>query len=535
MRFCGISLVHSQGLRIIVTYIQSTVLGPVLGRTNPEAAAKADKLLTASLSSIENIWLTDNGKYLLGSSQPSIADLSLVCEVMQLEVLNEKDINRFLGPHRKVLQWIEDMRNATNPHFDEIHKAVFEVKAKYNNVAESSIRAMLPSKPDPTSTRLHASHGHARGRCGADSMCSAGAIDTLLTDRLEYRLVDLCKGGESGNRDEKFNLLRPIYDYMMKRLPTRFTILSFTCVSLFLFGFVIAIPQKTSVLRTPTEKPLQFSSNSSFKIALFSDLHYGENSWTDWGPRQDAKSDRVMSTVLDQEEPDFVVYLGDLITANNLPIQNATLYWDRAISPTRARGIPWATVFGNHDDMPFEWPIEWFSASGIPQLRCPTTNSPVSGEEECSFRGTQRVELMKKEIEQNWLSNSVNGPQELWPGVSNYVLQVSSSDGPRLPVAFLYFLDSGGGSYLEVISNAQARWFQNTSQELNPELSVPEIIFWHIPSKAYKEVAPFFWIFKPCVGSLNKESVAAQEAEMGIMDFLANRPAVKKTRRSSQH
>ena len=79
---------------------------------------------------------------------------------------------------------------------------------------------------------------------------------------------------------------------------------------------------------------------------------------------------------------DFVVYLGDLVTANNLPIPNASLYWDRAISASRSRGIPWATVFGNHDDMPFEWPPEWFSPDGVPPLRCPppTMSTPDSGE-----------------------------------------------------------------------------------------------------------------------------------------------------------
>jgi len=55
------------------------------------------------------------------------------------------------------------------------------------------------------------------------------------------------------------------------------------------------------------------------------------------------------------------------------------LYWDRAISPTRNRGIPWATVFGNHDDARFEWPSEWFSATGIPQVCCPPANFSVSG------------------------------------------------------------------------------------------------------------------------------------------------------------
>ena len=56
---------------------------------------------------------------------------------------------------------------------------------------------------------------------------------------------------------------------------------------------------------------------------------------------------------------------------------------------------------------------------------------------------------------------------------------------------------------------------------------VPEVIFWHIPSKAYKNVAPRLRIHKPCVGSINKEKVAAQEAEMGIMDMLAKRSSVK--------
>lgn len=78
---------------------------------------------------------------------------------------------------------------------------------------------------------------------------------------------------------------------------------------------------------------------------------------------------------------DFVVYLGDVITANNIAIANASLYWDQAISPTRARGIPWASVFGNHDDAPFEWPLEWFSPPGIPPLHCPSNTSSCPGDE----------------------------------------------------------------------------------------------------------------------------------------------------------
>ena len=91
----------------------------------------------------------------------------------------------------------------------------------------------------------------------------------------------------------------------------------------------------------------------------------------------------------------------------------------------------------------------------------------ISGEEEC-FRGTPRIELMKNEIQRNTLSYSRNGPIDLWPSISNYVLKVSSSQDPDSAVALLYFLDSGGGSYPEVISSAQAEWFNRKSQELNP-------------------------------------------------------------------
>lgn len=87
----------------------------------------------------------------------------------------------------------------------------------------------------------------------------------------------------------------------------------------------------------------------------------------------------------------------------------------------------------------------------------------------CSFKGTTRLELMENEIQHNTLSYSKGGPKNLWPSVSNYVLKLGSSSDPKLAVAYMYFFDSGGGSYPEVISNAQADWFKSTSQHINPD------------------------------------------------------------------
>jgi hypothetical protein len=70
---------------------------------NKQAAAEAEKVLTSSLSTIENIWLKGDGQYLLGGFRPSIADLSLVCEIMQLQVKvvlrSSYNIKLFITPY----------------------------------------------------------------------------------------------------------------------------------------------------------------------------------------------------------------------------------------------------------------------------------------------------------------------------------------------------------------------------------------------------------------------------------------------------
>ncbi|CAL0330736.1 unnamed protein product [Lupinus luteus] len=128
-------------------YVLHTVLAPVLGRpSSQQAAAEAEKILTSSLSKIESIWLKGNGRYLLGSSQPSIADLSMVCEIMQLELLDEKDRDRILSPHKKVQQWIESTRNATKPHFDEVHNVLYKMKLKLSSLRSNQVDGMAGSR-----------------------------------------------------------------------------------------------------------------------------------------------------------------------------------------------------------------------------------------------------------------------------------------------------------------------------------------------------------------------------------------------------
>ncbi|EYU23489.1 hypothetical protein ABFS82_01G074200 [Erythranthe guttata] len=115
---------HSNLRRGSVGYIFNNTIALAFGLPlNPKAEAEGEKLLLASLSTIESLWLED-GPFLLGNSKPSIADLSLVCEITQLEFADEKDRERILSPHKKVLKWMEDTKKASAPYFEEIHSSM---------------------------------------------------------------------------------------------------------------------------------------------------------------------------------------------------------------------------------------------------------------------------------------------------------------------------------------------------------------------------------------------------------------------------
>ncbi|KAK4728729.1 hypothetical protein R3W88_021717 [Solanum pinnatisectum] len=142
---------HHSNLRCgTAGYIFNTVLAPAFGLPlNPKAAAKYEKVLLASLAKIESVWL-QRGPFLLGSGQPSIADLSLVCEIMQLEILDEKDREQIIGPYKRVLKWIDDTKNAMEPHFQEVHVILFKAKEKFHK-RRHAVGSSIPQssrKPD---------------------------------------------------------------------------------------------------------------------------------------------------------------------------------------------------------------------------------------------------------------------------------------------------------------------------------------------------------------------------------------------------
>jgi len=137
---------HSNLRRGAATLVMHTALAPFLGlATSPHVVKQAEKLLMQSLGRIESVWLKGDAKFLLGSPQPSIADLSLVCEIMQLEILGDDVRDRFLGAHEKILIWMDNVKKATSPHFEEAHELLFQVKASMLSNAAAANQTSEPS------------------------------------------------------------------------------------------------------------------------------------------------------------------------------------------------------------------------------------------------------------------------------------------------------------------------------------------------------------------------------------------------------
>lgn len=87
-----------------------------------------------------------------------------------MQLLDEKDHDRIIGPYKKVQQWIESTKNATKPHFDEVHNVLYKLKArlsaqqssKADGQIKAGIKAPIFSKMWPIN---HARNIHVTDLC----------------------------------------------------------------------------------------------------------------------------------------------------------------------------------------------------------------------------------------------------------------------------------------------------------------------------------------------------------------------------------
>lgn len=183
-------------------------------------------------------------------------------------------------------------------------------------------------------------------------------------------------------------------------------------------------------------------NNGEFKIMIFTDVHETVNS--------KGCATQIMREALDKCKPDLVVLLGDNSGGDTLAEHETVI--ERITAPMRERNIPYAAIFGNHDDQ---------------------------------VNGVTKEALLA--LYQKYDCISYDAIPELY-GCGNFNLPIMSSDGSKVKFN-LWFIDSGTynpdktvGGY-DYIREDQIAWYKETAaklKEANGGETVPALNFQHI-------------------------------------------------------
>ncbi|WP_274364994.1 metallophosphoesterase family protein [Paenibacillus thermotolerans] len=218
------------------------------------------------------------------------------------------------------------------------------------------------------------------------------------------------------------------------------------------------------------DKKLKFREDGTFVIVQFSDVEFIDaEDWDPETPLLDATTKATMERIIAMEQPDLVVFAGDVTASarSKDPLQS----FRSAVAVAEEGRVPWAAVFGNHD-----------SEGSVPRKRM--------HEEQLLH------EFCVAKADPDGVS-----------GAGNYVLTVDDPMGK--PAASLFFLDSGDYSQIAAVGGYdwirrdQIDWYVSESRRLaerNGGTPLPALAFFHIPLPEYHEV----WKTKVCEGHCNE-------------------------------
>ncbi|CDK26945.1 unnamed protein product [Kuraishia capsulata CBS 1993] len=258
-----------------------------------------------------------------------------------------------------------------------------------------------------------------------------------------------------------------------------------------------------SYKREPVKNPtmnLNYREDGSFKILQVADLHFstGYGHCRDTFPKlpadagecfADVRTTAFVDSVLDIEKPDLVVLTGDQVFGDEAPDAETAIL--KALNPFIRRKIPYALIFGNHDD-------------------------------EGSL---SRKQLMDLAVTLPYCMSS-SGPEDV-TGVGNYVLTIAPPNGNKAhAAASLYFLDTHKYSLnpktnpgYDWLKEDQLKFVESEYSRLKPQrdaytLRHMAMAFIHIPLPEYRDVNIDDQA-RPLVGNL-KEGITAPKYNSGM-------------------
>lgn len=195
---------------------------------------------------------------------------------------------------------------------------------------------------------------------------------------------------------------------------------------------------------------LAFNEDGKFKIIQFTDMHYRS------GDTASLRGIKLVNEALDAEKPDLVVFTGDIVWGK--PAKEAL---DAVLAPVIERKIPWAMVFGNHDD-----------------------ESDMS-----------RQQLIDTLVQMPYCLSSAGDDNV--KGVGNFIIELKDHDKTKVK-SVLYFFDSGSYSPVKGIGTynwldfSQVNWYrQKSAMYANSKDGKPvsALAFLHIPLPEYHTMA----------------------------------------------
>lgn len=221
------------------------------------------------------------------------------------------------------------------------------------------------------------------------------------------------------------------------------------------------------------KKPeLRINDSERFKIMQAADLHLstGTGICRDPVPEErvpgekceaDPRTLEFVERLLDEEKPDLVVFSGDEVNGDTAKDAQSAVF--KFVKPLVDRKIPYAAIFGNHDDE----------------------------------GNLNRAQLMAL-LEELPYSVSTAGPDDI-DGVGNYIVEVMGRSSSHHSALTIYLLDTHAYSPDERqfrgydwIKPSQIKWFKTTSQSLKKKHNQyshmhMDMAFIHIPLPEYRE------------------------------------------------